>query len=323
MDHNKLSPTPSVPCRSGIRWMEDGSRILENSYLSARIYPKLGGKIAELHHLATGFQPVFQSRTSLQPAQLYADFSQFDTSGLDDAFPTIIEEDLIWGEKAVRLPDHGEIWSAELSAAQQSQSLVMTMNSRILPYAYRKELYLEEDALSVHYTITNTGTEPFPCHWTFHGLFAYQEDMQFFFPQGAEEVINVTQSSRLGDVGTTYPLPVGTLPDGSDWDFRKVPPAEPASCEKFWLTQPVRQGRCGYLYPHAGMKVLLEYDPENLPYLGCWITAGGFKGEYNCALEPSNGYYDSVACARSNHRCPVLIPGQPWDFTIKIRIVSI
>ena len=304
-----------------VRHREDGSYLLENSQLAVTVYPWLGGKIGQLLHLPTGFQPVFQSTTPLRPANLYADFSQYDTSGLDDAFPTIIEENLTVAGASVHLPDHGEIWSANFSHDEREHSLALAMDSKILPYHYEKEISLEENALVLHYTIANTGSVPFSCHWTFHGLFIYHEDMQLLLPEGAVQAVNATDSLRFGAAGEIYGLPIGQLPGGKPWDFRRVPPPDPPSAEKFWLTEPVNQGRCGYLYPHAGLKVILEYNPAQLPYLGCWITAGGFKGEYNCALEPSNGYYDSVACAQRHNRCPLLIPGMPWDFTVKIRIL--
>lgn len=302
---------------------KDGSYLLENGQLAATVYPWLGGKIGQLLHLPSGFQPVFQGKTPLRRANLYADFSRYDTSGLDDAFPTIMEENLTAGEASVHLPDHGEIWSSAFSHKKTEHSLILAMDSKILPYHYEKEISLDENALILHYTISNTGKAPFPCHWTFHGLFVYHEDMQLLFPEGSGQVVNVTDSLRFGAAGETYSLPTGQLSDGKLWDFRQVPPSEPRSAEKFWLTEPVTQGQCGYVYPHAGWKVILEYNPVQLPYLGCWITAGGFKGEYNCALEPSNGYFDSVACAQKHNRCPLLIPGEPWDFTLKIRILPI
>lgn len=73
-------------------------------------------------------------------------------------------------------------------------------------------------------------------------------------------------------------------------------------------------------YPAEGMAVVLTYDPAQLPYLGFWVTAGGFKGEYNCALEPSTGWYDSVDCARRQGCCPVLEPGQEQSFSMTIRV---
>ena len=63
---------------------------------------------------------------------------------------------------------------------------------------------------------------------------------------------------------------------------------------------------------------MLEYDAEKLPYLGVWITAGGFQGDYNCALEPTNGFYDSISKAAGNGKLPVLGAGESMEFDLHI-----
>ncbi len=68
------------------------------------------------------------------------------------------------------------------------------------------------------------------------------------------------------------------------------------------------------------IRYLIQYDPLVHPYLGVWITKGGFKGEYNCALEPSNGFYDSLALAYENKKIPLLKARGEDQWTIFIQI---
>ena len=65
---------------------------------------------------------------------------------------------------------------------------------------------------------------------------------------------------------------------------------------------------------------MLHYDVKKLPYLGVWITAGGFEGDYNCALEPSNGFYDGIGRAEKNCRLPVLKAGEAMDFELVVSL---
>ena len=46
---------------------------------------------------------------------------------------------------------------------------------------------------------------------------------------------------------------------------------------KYYVDQKVKTGFCGYRYPSQGLRCTFRYDPEKLPYLGLWITAGGFR----------------------------------------------
>lgn len=80
------------------------------------------------------------------------------------------------------------------------------------------------------------------------------------------------------------------------------------------------QGCCGYRYPRSQMVATFHYDETQLPYLGFWCTAGWFRGDVNCALEPSNGYYDSVATAQSRRACPILEPGAAMDFSLELAL---
>ena len=60
------------------------------------------------------------------------------------------------------------------------------------------------------------------------------------------------------------------------------------------------------------------YDAQALPYLGVWITAGGYRGDCNCALEPSTGFYDGISRARENGSLKVIKPGEIFSFTLEI-----
>lgn len=66
------------------------------------------------------------------------------------------------------------------------------------------------------------------------------------------------------------------------------------------------------------MECRLKYDARKLPYLGVWITAGGFRGDYNCALEPSSGYYDDIRTARENGTAYMLKKDEPMIFDLEV-----
>lgn len=71
--------------------------------------------------------------------------------------------------------------------------------------------------------------------------------------------------------------------------------------KNFIYAERVSEGKCGIDYRGKDVQADIEWDNNVLPYLGFWITAGGFRGDYNCAWEPSSGYYDSVSRALRNN----------------------
>lgn len=288
---------------------------MENDALRIMILPQLGGKIASFYCKKRKFELAAQTgKESYDLPGPDEDFSAYDASGLDDAFPNI--DAGVLQEHGVRwkYPDHGEIWSSCFSWKAEEQEVILNMQSRKFPYTYEKRIRLEDKKVILGYRICNTGAVSFPCIWTFHGLFRYEEEMRFLYPGQMNGFENVLNSPELGSVGNHILL------KDKRYDFSKVPVEESGTMVKYYIDDKVAEGFCGYYYPRQGVKCLFTYDSEKLPYLGVWITAGGYRGDYNCALEPSNGYYDGIQKAKENQALYELKPGEPLVFTLQMKI---
>lgn len=289
------------------------SVILENSKLLISVLPELGGKIADLLWKPENFQLVAQPGKDYRKPDFGGDFSLFDASGLDDGFPCLhAVTDPVSGHT---YPDHGEIWSAELDAKPEGDALRLVYESPHFPYRYNKTITLSENRIRLTYHIENTGSTPFPCIWAFHGLMRYAENMEIRYPGSSRTFLNTFESPLLGRPGRLHHW-------GGPYDFGRVPAKAPSSMVKYYLAEPVAEGLCGFWYPDPGVGCLLRYDAKILPYLGVWITAGGFRGDYNCALEPANGFYDDIETARTNNALYHLVPGRPLHFTLELEILS-
>lgn len=280
----------------------------ENERISVTILPEFGGKLASLHYKPLDFELTAPNgKDSYNIPYLDADFSKYDASGLDDAFPNINANRINDQGRELVYPDHGEIWSSPFCYDIRNDSLVMTYRSKRFPYRYHKEISLQEEGVVLHYKIINTQQEAFPCIWTFHGLFRYEEDMELMFPKNIKKFINVIESPESG---------------GKEQSCSSIaiPPRKSNTMVKYYAKGSVATGSCGFYYPKHRMECILDYDPVKLPFLGVWITAGGYRGDYNCALEPSNGFYDDIEIARENGCLYYLEPNKPLEFTLKIQL---
>lgn len=294
---------------------------LENKTLCAVFLPRQGGKVASLRLRHSNFELLFQNpKPAFGTPCTGSAFHEFEACGMDDAFPCIGAGPVTVGGQTVAYPDHGEIWSAAFEATPLADGLRLTYHSPLLGYLYEKTFSLKGETLHCAYRIENRSANPFLYLWALHCLVRYEPDMRLVFPTGTRAVENVTASARLGAPGTLYPFPSAALPDGSVYDFASVPPAQPHTMEKYYVHGRVTEGRCGYRYPSQGVAADILYDKAALPYLGFWVTAGAFRGDYNCALEPATGYYDSIATARKNDACSVLEPGAAVSFELAIRL---
>lgn len=294
---------------------------LENEALRVIVLPSIGGKIASIFHKGKNFELLFQNEGSAyRKAGLYDTFETFDASGFDDAFPSIESGKVKLKNGTVPYPDHGEIWSKSFNCELREGSAILSAQSAILPYRYKKTVTLKGGRVCCGYEITNTGTEAFPCLWAMHCLIRCEEDMRLLFPAGTREVLNVRESTVLGKKDTLHPFPAVRLAGGREYRLDRVLPAGANTCEKYYVNGKVTEGLAGAYYPKEGCTYRIRFDKEKLPYLGFWVTQGGFRGDYNCALEPSNGFYDSIACARKRHSLFILKEKEKLAFDLAIEL---
>ena len=294
---------------------------MENNVLKVVLLPSMGGKVTSIYRKDKKFELLYQNReNSYKKPKLYDDFSKYDASGFDDAFPTIDECSVCIDGKNILYPDHGEIWMPDFNYELGSEKVKLTYDSEIIKYRYKKTFSLLEDNLIIHYEIVNTGSDEFPCIWAMHNLIVCEEDMELVFPRNIKEIINVRDSKFLGKVGETYSYPTTVDNLGGVFNFNRVRPASANNMEKYYVKGPVLEGCCGAYYPSKDINYRVYYDESKLPYLGVWVTEGGFRGDYNCAIEPTNGYYDNINIAEKEKGLCILKSNEKIEFDLRMEL---
>ena len=305
-------------------WLGAEAIVLENERLRCVCLPKHGGKIASLYQKDKAFELLFQNpRGVFRKAYPGAAFGDYEACGFDDAFPSIDAETVTTESGKKEYFDHGEIWTAAFDVAVEADGVSLRYTSPFLGYRYQKRLALEGDTLTLRYEISNESAFAFPCIWACHCLVNVQPEMKILFPRNVRRVQNVFLSPVLGDAGKRYRFPADYVADGELYDFSGALDARRASMLKIYCVDAVQEGTCGYRYPKQGVEVLFYYDAKQLPYLGYWATAGGYRGDVNCALEPTNGFFDNIQTARANSRCEELKAHSKMEFSLSIRIYPI
>lgn len=245
--------------------------LLENETFALEICPALGAKVVSLVAKQSGRNLLFESVAPLRLASYGAAFSDFDTSGIDDCFPTIDP----WEELGLSYPDHGALWSLpmEISYGKNAITSHFSLEKTLgLPITGERTIALEGKKISYTITFLNHTDAPIPYIWAFHGLFS-PEGARLLLPFSREDVI----------------LLDGKMPTCLS-DFSSYPDN---ATSKWAYPGPCPEAEIGYLYEKEGFALLLDWDRRETPYLACWVTTGGFKGEKNWALEPMSAAFDT------------------------------
>ena len=294
---------------------------IENKDLRIIIIPSLGGKIASIYRKDKDFELLYQNQEDkYRRPQMYDDFSKYDASGFDDAFPSIDASIVKHQDNVVLYPDHGEIWSAEFQARVRKKKLELFYESKEFNYSYEKNFSIQGGSLTIHYKIFNKGINDFPCIWAMHCLVKCEENMELLLPKATKKIINVLNSNSLGAVGRILDYPETLGEDGQTFNLNQVRSKDSETMEKYYVKGKVAKGMCGAYYPSKDVNYRIYYKKRKLPYLGVWINEGGYRGDYNCALEPTNGYYDSIDTAEKEKCLYILKPNKSLKFSIRLEL---
>jgi len=296
---------------------------LENELIKLSILPDLGAKIASLVYKPQNFEVLFQPEDGGYRLAAYGDgFADYDTSGADEMFPTIDPCAYPYeGYQGKALPDHGELWSIPWSIIPLDEGLAAEVKGRALPYIFRRTISLSKNTVHMEYQVCNRGDKPLYGLWAFHGLAACDESTRLILPP-TQRIITVHDSKLLGSTGTSHSFPLTLDQNGQEYFLDRIKPRTTGKTEKIYVEGLIRKGEAALTLNEGRLIYKLVFPEDKVPYLGVWLNEGGFKGEYNCALEPSSGYYDSLEVAQKLDGISPLAAGATREWYLEIKLES-
>jgi galactose mutarotase-like enzyme len=241
-------------------------------------------------------------------------FEKGTFAGADECLPTISA--CPWQGRV--LPDHGEAWTLAwaLDESVLAQGKIRTsVTLPLSPLRLTRTLELRDELLRMDYRLENLGTKPEFWLWAWHPLFSLENGDRLDLPP---------EVKHLG-IESARPWPVSRR---DRWEWPEPRPGirldelSLGSGDAFLkaFAGPVQKSRVRIFNPKTGTSLELVWDTDSLPFLGLWLTRGGYQGWHHVALEPTNLPADSVAEAvRENQPVP-LGSGQRVSWWLEIRI---
>lgn len=216
------------------------------------------------------------------------DFLTAEMAGWDECAPSIVACE--WGDRAI--PDHGDLWNAVFDRRGDTVSA----RGSTLNYYFERTIQPIDGGLRLSYRAEALERD-IPFLWAAHP--------QFAAPRGTRVRVVVTD---VVDVQAAT-LPVVPF-DGS------IDTVEEGGCRKVYL-QPDEQVTEAELVRPDGGRLRMRWS-DNLPYLGIWFDKR-YSREPVIAIEPSTGYFDSLANAVERERVAMLRRGEPLHWWLELR----
>ena len=224
-------------------------------------------------------------------------FVDAEMAGWDECAPSIVE----CAVAEFSIPDHGDLWNCPFTPGDAPGSAWAVGSS--LGYRFERTISATERGLRLDYAAEAIST-PVPFLWAAHPQF----------------VVSPGTIVELGDPSVTVPVVDvldASLPE-SEWrhDVPVLAGVDQRGCGKYYV-RPDHWIDSVTLRRPTGESLTCRWSAE-CRYVGIWIDNGLYSREPVIAIEPSTGYFDSLATAVSNGTAVTLVPGAPFRWWVEL-----
>jgi len=299
-------------------WHNISAFTLESEAIQVIIVPYLGAKIVSLYDKLQDREWLVPPIRTVKQTTYGAVFVDQDMCGWDEMLPTI--DACVW--EGMHLPDHGEVWSVPWRLVSLEDGLTLSVDGRSFPYHFVRSASLRApNLLELRYSLTNTGLKELPYLWAAHPQFAADEHTRILLPADVTQVVNaIDDHPVLGKIGEKCAWPKAALGNGQVLQLDRVGPVEKHTCRKIYLLPQQPIGWAALVDENLNCQLRLEWPSDFAPYLGVWIDEGMHNTAPVAALEPSNGYYDSLEGAVHNQMITWLMPKQEISWSMQVQL---
>jgi Aldose 1-epimerase len=299
---------------------------IESAAIRAQFLPGTGAKMASLVYKPAPAELLVQApgeKYLLQPFD--GDYVSGECSGFDDMFPTI---DLCYYDRfpweGTKMADHGEVWSLPWECRTEADGFRFTVHGVRFPYRLEKQVRFAGDSvLHLGYRLTNLSPCPFDFLWAAHMMFNLEEGTELVLPDGIQGIVGTFGlTGNFGTYGDEYAWPFGTLPDGSQRDWRQLRPRSASDAYKYYIKGRMPAGWAALKYHRSGHSLALSFPVTQVPYFGVLPNEGGWRGYYNIFLEPCTTPFDRPDAGRYRGQVATLQAHAAYEWHLNITLAA-
>jgi galactose mutarotase-like enzyme len=307
-------------------WYGQAAWVLESDSIRTVVIPDMGAKLVSLFDKRNQLEwLVGPGDRPFKKAAYGADFTGQDMSGWDEMFPTIsaCEYPAPGEKKGTALPDHGEVWPLSWDYEPgRPGTLRLSVEGKALRYRLtRTVLFSATDSLQMVYELENLSQERMPYIWAAHPQFLCGDEAEIVLPPQVQAVCNTLPAEwGWGEPETRFKWPVAQNVKGQRVRIDRTGPASLNQARKFFVLPETPARWAGLIRNPAQDWLRLDWDAKPVPYLGLWVDEGRISHEAVAALEPTTGFYDSLAVAWEKKQVTMIEPGERKSWTLSVHL---
>ncbi len=321
-------------CRISDAWSYRGLKtvVMENSYIRVTILADKGADIYSFVHKPSDTDFMWRSPWGARDPRLFVPSSGSD-QGLwldyyEGGWQTVVPHggypDTVYGAE---MGLHGDMnnmpWDATIIEDSRARvSVKFSAESVRMPISVDKTMTLYENSSALQLTknVKNLGEEPIDIVWLEHiaiGPPFLSDKCRLYVPDCKilthPDTFVSTQKLALGEKSE---WPMAPAADGSEIDFRCLPPKEDRSLDMAYLAE-LEDGWYALHNKETGIGFAVTFPTELFRYLWYWRNLGGGWGYpwygrcYNVGLEPCTSWHNGgLKQAMENGSARTLQPGE-------------
>jgi galactose mutarotase-like enzyme len=289
---------------------------IANDLAELTVIPQLGAKIVSLRNRHSGHEWMWRPRPFMRlfRNKPEAPFETGPLIGADECIPTV--SPCFWQHELI--PDHGELWSIpwQIDESLLAQNILGTCaRFPVSPFTLQRQISLRRSEFVFDYKLISHSRQPQRFLWAFHPLLPITSDTVLDLHPAPSNVL-VTAVTGLASItaGSLRPWP-SPFPETCLERLQLGP--QPAYIKLFAdLSEhhrgcaSIRQGR---------ERLCFSFETAQVPFIGIWITRGGWNGYTHLSIEPTNAACDSLDRVPETNRTVVPPLGSiEWGFRMKL-----
>ncbi|HET7216188.1 MAG TPA: hypothetical protein VFL79_21550, partial [Terriglobia bacterium] len=165
--------------------MEFQNFVLRSSRLEVTLLPEIGGKVRQIVDRKTGDPLLVSPARAYQQIPTGSQWTDFDTSGMDDCFPNIEPGSYPFpGLGGRRLFQMGEwVYGAWNVGEAGNETVVLERRGIRFDYLARKTYrFADSETLEIRYEVQSFMDSSFRYLWSAHPLFAVKDEFELQLP---------------------------------------------------------------------------------------------------------------------------------------------